>query len=131
MVKVSQTILSGHESNCFQACVASILEFPIDAVPNFVGLHPLSWYQELVKFLRPMNMSAVYMDVASGMELPGYSIMSVELPTSRKDRLHCVVALDGNMVWDPAGHARLGRIKFGLLFTVLDPCQMISKKFKP
>ena len=35
MIPVNQTILDDITGNCFQACVASIFEFPIEQMPNF------------------------------------------------------------------------------------------------
>src|SRR5690348_7121769 len=37
MIPVTQTI-TGEQGNCFTACLASILELPIRAVPNFAKL---------------------------------------------------------------------------------------------
>ena len=37
MHKIYQTDLSPTTGNCFQACVASILELPLDGVPHFMG----------------------------------------------------------------------------------------------
>ena len=45
MLKVQQTIFNneGLKGNCFTACVASILELPIEAVPNWFALYGEQW----------------------------------------------------------------------------------------
>lgn len=35
MIGVHQTVLTVPGGNCFEACIASLLEVPIDAVPYF------------------------------------------------------------------------------------------------
>ncbi len=59
MILVQQTIMhdpeNGQYGNCMQACVASLLELPLDAVPHFLdgdadGINP-RWWDRFVEFL--------------------------------------------------------------------------------
>jgi len=128
MIKVKQTILSAPKGNCFAACLASILELPIDVVPNFVGDYGENWFIHLVDWLKPLNLSVVFLTYDNETELPrGYSIMSVE--SSNGPWNHCLVALDGVAVWDPSpgGNGVIGcKPKLWTVLTVLDPSMMLQ-----
>ncbi len=55
MKPVDQTRVSSpenpHNGNCFCACVASLLELPIEEVPDFNSM-PDSWFMPFIRFLR-------------------------------------------------------------------------------
>ncbi len=38
MTPVDQTIFEDHHGNCYAACIASLLDLPLDKVPNFIDL---------------------------------------------------------------------------------------------
>jgi hypothetical protein len=50
MTPVFQTIISGTEGNCMQAAIASLIDLPLEEVPNFKesGVH---WHRDMCKFL--------------------------------------------------------------------------------
>lgn len=50
MKPIYQTIVDIKSGDCIRACVASILELPIDAVPNFIRFST-SWHNVLKYFL--------------------------------------------------------------------------------
>ena len=54
MIPVFQTIVDKELGDCTRACIASILELPIDAVPNLARF-PKNWYLVMVAFLRALD----------------------------------------------------------------------------
>lgn len=114
MIPVDQSLF-GLGGNCMAACIASILEVPLDAVPcaPFVEGRQESqqWRERWLRWqawLVPINLTLV--ELPSGyMENPpcGYSIMGVRSTTSdprdpAKKLIHAVVAIDGICVHDPS-----------------------------
>jgi hypothetical protein len=52
MIPVYQTIFGKH-GNCFQACVASLLELPLSSVPDFCNYQPqCDWWDFLQDWFR-------------------------------------------------------------------------------
>ena len=60
MNKVMQTIFTGPDSNCFQACIASILELPLEKVPNFCGLYDKYWLPKTIEWLKQKGYNFVF-----------------------------------------------------------------------
>jgi hypothetical protein len=46
MMPVYQTTFGDGRGNCFAACLASILEIPLESVPNFCVEYPDRWFWE-------------------------------------------------------------------------------------
>ena len=57
MKPTHQTIFKVPEGNCVQACVASILELPLDEVPNFILED--DWFAALREFVATFGMAVV------------------------------------------------------------------------
>lgn len=123
MNQVEQTIFAPPDGNCLAACVASILELPLEAVPNF---HEEGWYFKWCDWLAPMNLKWVSFPYQGSEWIPsGYSILGAQSP--RFDYLHAVVCFDGQIVWDPhpERHMGVGEWKDWTVFVVLDPSKPI------
>ena len=97
MRPVDQTRYTLHDGDCFTACVASILELPIAAVPAFVRWGD-AWLDCFDRWLGGLGLSATHH--AGTNPPPGYSIAGG--PSLRfAGRTHSCVALDGVVVHDP------------------------------
>lgn len=94
MRAVDQTTYGIDDGNCFPATVASILEMPLDAVPQTFGPS-----RDFMRWLSGRGLSAtVYR--ASEFVPHGYAIAAG--PSMRfAGRLHACVAYDGEVVHDP------------------------------
>lgn len=106
MKPVDQTITTHPEGNCFPACLASILEIPLEEVPHAKGE---GWQYYYNQWLRPRGLALITVGLPADIQtmspelrryhMPGYTILAVQSP--RYDCLHSVVCLDGEIVHDP------------------------------
>jgi hypothetical protein len=122
MIPVTQTRLHikdrdgnvTQKGNCFQAAVASIMDLPLDEVPNFIEYSDDEWFEKFIGFLDTRGYEYAWHYVNDGREIKGYSIGSGISPRATKDcRItHAVICLDGEMVFDvhPSRDGVLGRI---------------------
>lgn len=105
MRPVDQTTYGVNDGNCFSACVASILEIPIDEVPRFHGPSV-----DFLQWLAPQGLSATHYKSGNYVP-PGFAIAAG--PSLRfAGRLHACVAYDGAIVHDP--HPSREGLPFGV-----------------
>jgi hypothetical protein len=99
MKPVDQNAFGPEKGNCFSACVASILELPIDDVPQFMTSE--NWWHGFARWCaRQGYLALVDYRVPDEPATLGYSILGGESPRHPGSG-HAVVALDGVMVHDP------------------------------
>ena len=108
MIKVYQTKYGKKDGNCFQACVASVMEMKLDDVPDFCNIYSEdTWYIEFAKWLEQFNLSSVMINVTKSMIessdlfdvcCKGYHIAGV---STSHDTKHAIVIKDGDMVFNP------------------------------
>lgn len=112
MIPVNQTIYGDGENgasvgNCWQACVASLLEMPLEEVPHFVLLS--DWYESTCYFVRKFtNLSfGCFKPNFPHTESGGYVIGTGLSP--RGNFLHAVIldGVTGEIVHDPH-HTHVG-----------------------
>jgi hypothetical protein len=133
MRPVLQTIL-GDRGNCTQAVLASVLELPLESVPNFFDAGPTDtdWWNALYTFLAGRNLSMWHVYYPNHehalLDLkhrPGHLLVWGESPRS-PTRQHYVVWRGGQMVHDPhpgcGGLVRIGGVD---LLYPLDPARAI------
>lgn len=105
MKPIKQTVLTDRDANppvignCFQACVASLLELPICEVPHFCDCN--SWPMNFHRWLEARGLTSVQfsqqdLDGRSGFW--GYHIIAG--PSPRHGR-HGVIGYNGEIVFDP------------------------------
>ena len=105
MIEVTQTTFGFPDQaapigNCVAACIASVLELPIECVPR------AQMISELADWLRTRGLYALTFrcDPSKGDIVPdGYHLLGGWSPRrpDRRDMLHCVVARGREVVWDP------------------------------
>lgn len=102
MIKIYQTKF-GKEGNCFPACLASILEIPIEGIPNFQSENG-EWYFNYKKWFRRRGLDLLALNGNSwpkdmiGYCPQVYAIVSGKTPRGLD---HATVYLGGNLVHDP------------------------------
>jgi hypothetical protein len=102
MKPVQQTQVDKGNGNCWAACLASILELPIEEVPDFK--QQKDFYGDTVRWLNEQNLTLVQVQLA-GPHWPFffngqvYTILSGHSP--RGDWMHSVVGDGLNPFYDP------------------------------
>lgn len=101
MRAVKQTVL-GPKGNCMSACLASILELPIDAVPNFFdsGQTDQEWNDALTSWLRTHGLAIITL-VATPEVLEKTKGNVIVSGPSLRGLTHATVWREGEMIWDP------------------------------
>lgn len=122
MIPVTQTRLHltdaqgnvTQKGNCFQAAVASIMELPLDEVPNFIEFSDDEWFGKFIAFLDSKGCEYEWHYAGDGQDNKGWSIGSGISPRARKDYkiTHAVICFDGEIVFDvhPSREGILGGI---------------------
>lgn len=131
MIKVYQTKFGGKyapigmRGNCWQAAVASILELPLDEVPDIqVWDEELVWFDKFREWLEQYGLGAVGLAIGGNITLQGYHLMECRSTILKNGELHVVVGLDGELVHDPNPNATIvGEVVDYIVFTVLNPGQ--------
>lgn len=116
MIGVEQTIAAPPKGDCFRACVASILELPIEACPNPPSDPDGHWWDEWIDWLRPRGFELIQWEIPepTGVAqrvcgaLAGYWIATVgslnSAPNPERPNLgrHCIVMQGSRIVHDPS-----------------------------
>lgn len=102
MNRVTQTRI-GKNGNCFNACIASILEVPLETVPEFSG-EGEHWLVQLAGYLDRFGLYYVQVPktdpIVKVMFAYGNTFSTIE-GVSPNNIPHACVALNGKLVWDP------------------------------
>lgn len=106
MKPVDQTIFGDKKGNCFAACIATILEVPLESLPNFaVEFTGDDWAERMAEWLMEhLGVSVINVEVkdeASCLRCLNGVEHVVGGKSPRGDFGHCVVAVGGKVVHDP------------------------------
>jgi hypothetical protein len=114
MIEIKQTRLHTDDltqppGNCFQACLASIFELPIDKVPDEVevwksGERAESWpkYWQLINsWLASRNLSFLEVEINSAIRNWNDTYEIITGPSPRNKGRHAVVGYGGKIIFDP------------------------------
>jgi hypothetical protein len=136
MTPIKQTIFGEGKGNCFATCVASILDLPLEDVPNFACSPSEEWFGEFFNWLKARGYSVVYLyhpeagDVtkvddkvpfSEAFFTPYLYIATGKSP--RGDFLHSVVGQYDKVVHDPHPDNRgiIGPARDYLVIVPLEP----------
>ena len=112
MKRIDQQIVSKKDGDCTRACLASILELPIDAVPNFMRFKK-HWFKVFHNFLRVLGYEYIGLGFPLSEDRPrgdklkdtpnvkGYVIGSVPSKNFKNIGHSVVINLKGKIVHDP------------------------------
>lgn len=100
MKPVHQSITNIPQGDCLPACIASILEVPLESVPNFCAEKPHEhWFARLSVWLQGQGMASVYSKIDPLVcGLMGWCILGVETKRTRSAEdfwTHAVVGWAG------------------------------------
>lgn len=102
MKPVDQTLFrgEGEHGNCVPACIASILERPLDQVPHFAALHGPYFMKQMRQWFEDQGMGLCYVNGNPITYFAGaHCIATGQSP--RGDFLHSVVWFGRKMAHDP------------------------------
>ena len=122
MIPVQQTQFEEGAGNSLDACVATLLELPLDRVPHFNG-HGARWMVEMNRFLGKFGFAAFIIEAHAVRSvcwpIDGYSIACGQ----SSHGLHAVVWKGSEMVHDPHpdGEGLAGPPMSFTLLCALDP----------
>jgi hypothetical protein len=114
----------GQRGNCMQASVASLLDLPIDAVPDFVVIR--SWWLALDELVRPRGLTPVEHRPAVPITTAGDGMLALLSGTSPRGYRHMVVGRLGLSGWEVAHDPHpegggIDPIDYAILFVAVDP----------
>lgn len=126
MIPIHQTKFGNLQGNCFAACIASILEIPIEDVPNFCVDYPEDWFFRASDFVRDRYGYVFVMflhnnSIGDTVSRMGYSIVGGKSP--RGDFGHSVVYYSDRLAHDPhpSGDGIIGDPTDYILFVAINP----------
>lgn len=120
MKPVFQTIFDAVKGNCLQASLASVLEVPLDVVPDLAERD--DWYEVLNGWLRENYGVEVVCVPVNGWIPPGIHLTGGD---GGRGVEHIVVGQDGAMIHDPfPGSEGLKEEKQHWLFVVVNPADL-------
>jgi len=124
MIKVDQMIFKPPLGNCLQACVASVMELPLEAVPNFSQYFGREdWYETVAEFLKPYGLYPIELHQPKegwGNFAPmGYHLITGHSPRGRYH--HTIVGYRGKPIHDPypGGNCELEDVTSYMVFVSL------------
>jgi len=130
MKSIFQTWLGGIEAptdghgNCFQACVASVLEIPIEGAFNHGVFSDEKWFGEFNTWLKQYKLACIFIECSEEKPLhspPIYGIHIAEMIPKSGTR-HAVVIDGDKVVHDPYPNSKGDGACCGIYFFVpLDP----------
>lgn len=99
MKPIDQTTFGSPYGNCFQACVASILELPLEDVPHFCEGDNPRWLLDLEEWLRPRGLAPMLVQAEGCPALDdAYGLLGGPSPRGCN---HSVVVRGVEVVHDP------------------------------
>ena len=131
VIKVYQTKFGGVDApigergNCWQAAVASILELPLQDVPDIqVYDDKMWWFDKFREWLEQYGLGAIGLSTGGNITIQGYHLIECKSTTLKNGELHVVVGLNEKVVHDPNPNANiLGEVVDYIVFTTLNPKQ--------
>lgn len=118
---VHQTIFDELDGNCLQACIASVLDLPLDAVPNEIARS--DWWESVNAWLIATRGLYLVAFRPGKWKPTGIHLTSGAGPRGME---HVVVSEGGRMIHDPhpAGIG-LEKVRMDWIFVSLDPARSV------
>ena len=105
MKPIQQSIFDFEHGDCFRACVASIFELPLSAIPNFMEEGPEFFWDKLSDWTNKFNLKALDITFSSDefhlFWLKDVWVIAMGKSPRNANFDHCVVWYNGKMKHDP------------------------------
>jgi hypothetical protein len=135
---VNQTLFGKGVGNCFAACVASILEVPLESLPHFCVDYPDPWYEHFLEWCDEHGVCAMTIDTTRETEqlvlqwCAGVALPCIALGDNARGK-HAVVLHRGGLCHDPNpnnGPEGLRSINFVVFLTVSGAASPLLAKLR-
>lgn len=133
VILIKQTTFGDGKGNCWAACFASILEIPLDQVPNFCGDENYQefWWSEAKEFLSCFGLTLIEINPSPELDWDEYfDCYWVAIGKSpRGDFHHAVVYHGSEMAHDPhpSGAGLDGPVITGGFLLCKDPARFLRQ----
>lgn len=102
-MKPVDQIVEGPHGDCFRACLASLFELPVTAVPNFYDIDASDegWWKAVRDWLRPYGLGIMWLELRSVEHLKLFEGFLIVSGLSKRGLHHATIWKDGALVHDP------------------------------
>lgn len=105
MTPTQQTIY-GEKGNCFEACIASFFDIPINDVPNLNAYEEGEWLEKLNDWLRPQGLvyfegRILYGEMDEFFRDKDFYYIAIGPTIRSAEILHAVIGRKGKTLFDP------------------------------
>ena len=127
MIKVTQTWLGGKDAsadgngNCFQACVASVLEIPLEGSFNHGEFTDEEWFERFNEWLKLYGLGCIFVECSEENPLSSSPLCGIHIAEMQSEDggLRHAVVIDGDkIIHDPMPYSRDGYNCCGIYFFV-------------
>ena len=110
MNKIKQTWLGGAnaptngDGNCFQACVASILEIPLESSFNHGVFSDEEWFEYFVGWLKQYGLTCIFIECSEDNPLSSTPLRGIHIAEMQPENggvMHAVVIDGDKIIHDP------------------------------
>ena len=117
MNQVNQTRFGGKDApvrkqgNCFQACVATVLQIPLEEAFDHAFLPDDQWFGEFNKWLEQYGLGCIFLETSEEKPATCSGFLGIHIAECMSKTLyhgerHAVVIKNGNLLHDPNPNAK-------------------------
>ena len=120
-------------NDCWKACVASLLELPYQEVAAAKAGDDEGWYSFWKRWFADRGFAWWERPIDGGRYVGFGELTIVSGASPRTDGDHCVLAQNGEIVWDPHPQREMGigPITSVTMLVPLDPARMSQRGLEP
>lgn len=140
MNKIDQTRFGGKDApveeqgNCFQACVATVLQIPLEEAYDCIGVQDDDeWFDDFNKWLVQYGLGCIFFEHSEKAPVKATSFRGIYMVECMSKALyhgerHCVVVRDEKLLHDPNPHAKeQGDCQGIYIFVPLRPYELVRR----
>lgn len=123
------------QGNCFQACVATILQMPLEEAFDCCSYPDDMWFDEFNKWLKQYGLGCIFVEHSMEKPIPhtefiGLYMVQCQSETLYQGNHHVVVASDGEFLHDPhpLANGQLGDCRGIYIFVPLEPYKLVRNQ---
>lgn len=125
----------GDQGNCFQACVATLLQIPLEVAFDCIAVESNGhWFEDFNKWLEQYGLGCIYLETSkekpmTSTDFLGLHIMECMSITLYQGERHAVVIKNGEVIHDPDPNAKeQGECKAVYIFVPLEAYRLVRQR---